>query len=47
MFDVEIVTDDYSELVNRDDIDAIDIVTPNALHSPIALAAPTPPLFGK
>ncbi|MDK1024860.1 MAG: Gfo/Idh/MocA family oxidoreductase [Gammaproteobacteria bacterium] len=47
MFDVEIVTDDYSELVNRDDIDAIDIVTPNALHSPIALAAPTPLLFGK
>lgn len=39
MFDAEIITDDYNELVNRDDIDAIDIVTPNALHSPIALAA--------
>lgn len=38
-FGAEFVTDDYNELVTRDDIDAIDIVTPNVLHVPIALAA--------
>ena len=38
-FGAEIVTGDYRELVSRDDIDAIDIVTPNNVHIPIALAA--------
>lgn len=38
-FGAGFVTDDYHELVTRDDIDAIDIVTPNVLHTPVALAA--------
>ena len=38
-FGATIVTEDYRELVNRDDIDAIDVVTPNNVHVPIALAA--------
>ena len=38
-FGAEFITDDYNELIARDDIDAIDIVTPNVLHAPVALAA--------
>ncbi len=38
-FGATFVTDDYKELVSRDDIDAIDVVTPNVVHVPIALAA--------
>jgi len=38
-FGAEIVTEDYNELVGRDDIDAIDVVTPNNVHVPVALAA--------
>lgn len=38
-FGASFVTDDYKELVSRDDIDAIDISTPNDVHVPIALAA--------
>ncbi len=38
-FGAGFITDDYNELVTRDDIDAIDIVTPNVLHAPVALAA--------
>jgi predicted dehydrogenase len=30
---------DWREVVNRPDIDVIDIATPNALHAPIAIAA--------
>jgi predicted dehydrogenase len=38
-FDATFVTDNYNELIERDDIDAIDIVAPNNVHIPIALAA--------
>ena len=38
-FGATIVTEDYKELVARDDIDAIDVATPNDVHIPIALAA--------
>ena len=30
---------DWQDVVNRKDIDAVDIAVPNALHAPIALAA--------
>jgi len=38
-YDAAIVTQDYNELVASDEIDAIDIVTPNVVHVPAALAA--------
>ena len=38
-FGAEFATDDYMALINRDDIDAIDVVTPNNVHVPIAMAA--------
>jgi len=38
-FGATIVTEDHMELINSDDIDAIDVVTPNNVHIPIALAA--------
>lgn len=38
-FGATIITEDYKELVGRDDIDAIDVATPNNVHIPIALAA--------
>ena len=38
-FDVPSVAADYRELCARDDIDAVTIVTPNALHREVALAA--------
>ncbi len=38
-FGATIVTEDYNEIVNSDEIDAIDIATPNHVHVPIALAA--------
>jgi len=38
-FGASFVTDDYKKLIARDDIDAVDIVTPNVFHIPIALAA--------
>ena len=31
--------DDWRAVVERDDVDAVDICTPNALHAPIAVAA--------
>jgi len=34
-----IVTEDYNELVTSSEVDAIDIVTPNVVHVPAALAA--------
>lgn len=38
-FGIETATSDAAELIQRDDIDAIDIVTPNVTHAPLALAA--------
>ena len=38
-FGAQFTTTDFTELVERNDIDAIDIVTPNVAHAPIALAA--------
>lgn len=38
-FGADIVTEDYNDLVTRDEIDAVDIVTPNVVHVPAALAA--------
>lgn len=38
-FGATVITDDYKELIGRDDIDAIDVATPNNVHVPIALAA--------
>jgi len=38
-FGADFVTDDFNELVARDDIDAVDIVTPNVIHAAVALAA--------
>jgi predicted dehydrogenase len=38
-YGAEFVTTDYKELVARSEIDAIDIVTPNLMHAPVALAA--------
>ena len=38
-FDAEVVTQDYRELVARDDIDAVDVATSNNAHVPVALAA--------
>lgn len=38
-FGATIVTEDYNDLIDRDDIDAIDVATPNNVHVPIALAA--------
>jgi len=38
-FGAEVITEDYNELIARDDIDAIDVVTPNVVHVPIAMAA--------
>jgi UDP-N-acetylglucosamine 3-dehydrogenase len=34
-----VAVDDWRELIRRDDVDAVDICTPNALHAPIAIAA--------
>ncbi len=36
---IEHVYTDYNELLKRDDLDAIDICTPNLLHSKVAIAA--------
>ncbi len=38
-FGAEFVTRDYMELVTRDDIDVVNVVTPNVVHAPVALAA--------
>jgi predicted dehydrogenase len=38
-FGAEFVTTDYQELLARPEVDAVDIVTPNVMHAPIALAA--------
>ena len=38
-FGAQFTTTDFTELVERNDIDAIDIVTPNVAPAPIALAA--------
>ncbi len=38
-FGAGFATTDYSALLARDDIDAVDIATPNVMHAPIALAA--------
>jgi len=39
LFGAEFITEDYNELVARDDIDAVDVVTPNVVHVPAAMAA--------
>lgn len=39
MFSIKDVYTDYMDILNRDDIDAVDICTPNYLHSVIAIAA--------
>src|SRR5258708_30306294 len=36
---VQTCSSDYSEVVKRDDVQAVIIATPNFLHAPIALAA--------
>src|ERR1700704_3921932 len=36
---VTIASTDYTEIVNRDDVSAVIIATPNIMHPPIALAA--------
>lgn len=36
---VTVCTNDYSQVVTRDDVDAVIIATPNITHAPIALAA--------
>src|SRR5207244_1571321 len=33
------IVDDWRDVVGRDDVDAVDICTPNVLHAPIAVAA--------
>ena len=38
-FNIPYYFDDYMELIVRDDIDAVSIVTPPALHYPITMAA--------
>jgi len=38
-FNIPYYFDDYRELIARDDVDAVSIVTPPALHYPIAMAA--------
>ena len=38
-FDVKNICNDYKELMADDEIDAVSICTPNALHAPIAMAA--------
>jgi predicted dehydrogenase len=38
-FSIPFATDDYRELIDRDDVDVIDIVAPNNLHAPVAVAA--------
>jgi predicted dehydrogenase len=38
-FGIPVAVEDAGELVSRDDVDAVDICTPNHLHAPIALAA--------
>jgi predicted dehydrogenase len=38
-FDIELATAEPYELIEHTDIDAIDIVTPNVTHAPLALAA--------
>ncbi len=37
--DLEVIADDWEDVVGRDDLDIISIATPNALHGPIAIAA--------
>jgi len=37
-FGAQFATTDFTKLVERNDIDAVDIVTPNVTHAPIALA---------
>ena len=37
-FNIPYYFDDYRELIARDDVDAVSIVTPPALHYPIAMA---------
>lgn len=38
-FQVQSFSTDWREVVRRGDVDAVDILTPNALHAPIAIAA--------
>ena len=38
-FGAESVCDELEELLGRDDIDAVDIITPNVTHAPLVLAA--------
>ncbi len=38
-FDIPVVAHDHTELVNRDDIDLIDVCTPSATHLELSLAA--------
>jgi predicted dehydrogenase len=38
-FGAEFASTSYEEVIARDDVEAIDIATPNVLHAPIALAA--------
>src|SRR5713226_5953124 len=38
-FSIPFATDDYRELIDRDDVDVIDIVAPNNLHAPVAITA--------
>ncbi|MCC6585795.1 MAG: Gfo/Idh/MocA family oxidoreductase [Bryobacterales bacterium] len=39
MFDVHYVTGDWEQIVHHDDVEAVHICTPNALHYPMAMAA--------
>jgi predicted dehydrogenase len=38
-FSIPFASDDYRALIERDDVDVIDIVAPNSLHAPVAIAA--------
>lgn len=38
-FAIPLAVEDYRELIALDDIDAVDICTPNHLHAPVAIAA--------
>lgn len=38
-FDNAVIYEDYQELLNKEQLDAVDICTPNYLHAPIAIAA--------